>query len=419
MFPNLPPTWTTKKIGELCDVSRGASPRPIHDQRYFEEGTIPWIKIADATKSGKYLYETKQYVNEFGASFSKLLPPGTILVAASGTLGYTQILGVEGCAHDGWLILQNLREFDRDYAYYTLQWMERHFYNSAYGAAIQNINTTILKETEIPYPPLPTQRKIAAVLSAYDDLIENNTRRIAVLEEMARLLYREWFVRFRFPGHEDVAMVDSELGPVPQGWEVKPLGDFGEVITGKTPSKKVAEYYDDYMPFIKIPDMHGKIFCIQTADNLSEAGADSQKQKTLPPDSLCVSCIGSAGLVTITTVPSQTNQQINSIILKNKVDREFLYFALVGLKETINQYGATGATMVNLSRGKFVGLQVIYPDQETLVAFHGMTFPLFEQIRVAQLKNEVLRRTRDLLLPRLVSGQVDISELEIDAGQVG
>ena len=118
MFPNLPPTWTTRKIGELCDVSRGASPRPIHDQRYFEDGTIPWIKIADATKSGKYLYETKQYVNEFGASFSKLLQSGTIIVAASGTLGYTQILGVEGCAHDGWLILQNLREFDRDYAYY-------------------------------------------------------------------------------------------------------------------------------------------------------------------------------------------------------------------------------------------------------------------------------------------------------------
>ena len=101
--------WIRARLGELADISRGSSPRPIVDTRYFEGGTIPWVKIADATKSGKLLYETKEYVNDFGASFSKRLPPGTILVAASGTLGYTQILGVEACAHDGWLILQNLR----------------------------------------------------------------------------------------------------------------------------------------------------------------------------------------------------------------------------------------------------------------------------------------------------------------------
>ncbi|MCP4537532.1 MAG: hypothetical protein GY832_10330 [Chloroflexi bacterium] len=129
--------------------------------------------------------------------------------------------------------------------------------------------------------------------------------------------------------------------------------------------------------------------------------------------SLCVSCIGSAGLVTITTVPSQTNQQINSIVLQNEVDREFLYFALTGLRETINQYGATSATMVNLSRGKFVNLRVIYPDIGTLDAFHKMTYPHFEQVRTLQLKNANLRATCDLLLPRLISGQLDVSDLPI------
>jgi type I restriction enzyme S subunit len=100
--------WPNRKFGEIADISRGSSPRPIADSRYFDGGTIPWIKIADATKSGKFLYETKEHVNEFGASFSRRLPPGTILVAASGTLGYTQILGVEGCAHDGWLICKSM-----------------------------------------------------------------------------------------------------------------------------------------------------------------------------------------------------------------------------------------------------------------------------------------------------------------------
>ena len=97
--------WHKVKLGDLAKISRGSSPRPIADRRYFDGGAIPWIKIADATKSGKYLYKTKEHVNEFGASFSRILPKGSLIVAASGTLGYTQILGVSGCVHDGWMIV--------------------------------------------------------------------------------------------------------------------------------------------------------------------------------------------------------------------------------------------------------------------------------------------------------------------------
>lgn len=188
------PGWVQVQLGEMCDVCRGSSPRPIADQRYFVGGTIPWIKIADATKSGKHLYETKEHVNEFGASFSRLLPKGSLIIGASGTLGYPQMLGVEGCAHDGWLIVQNFRGLDKDFLYYLFHHKKKFFYNAAYGAAIQNINTTILREMEIHVPAIETQQKIAGVLGAYDELIENNRRRIEILEEMARRLYREWFV---------------------------------------------------------------------------------------------------------------------------------------------------------------------------------------------------------------------------------
>lgn len=200
--------WTTHALGDLCDICRGSSPRPIADQRYFVDGTIPWIKIADATKSGKYLYDTKEHVNEFGASFSRYLPKGSLIIAASGTLGYPQMLGVKGCAHDGWLIPSNFRGIDSHFLYYYFLWKKEFFYSSAYGAAIQNINTMILKEMEVTIPPLPTQRKIASILSAYDDLLENNTRRIAILEEMAQAIYREWFVT----RDELIKAVSVELG---------------------------------------------------------------------------------------------------------------------------------------------------------------------------------------------------------------
>ena len=180
------------EIGKVCDVGRGSSPRPIDNSAYFIGGTIPWIKIADATASGKYIYQTKEVVNEFGASFSRFLQPGALIIATSGvSLGQIKFLGVEGCIHDGWLYVSNFRGVDKEFLYYHLLTMQEEFLGRAYGAAIQNINTTILRESKINLPPLPTQRKIASILSAYDDLIENNLKRIKLLEEKAFLSYKE------------------------------------------------------------------------------------------------------------------------------------------------------------------------------------------------------------------------------------
>ncbi|HEY2975868.1 MAG TPA: restriction endonuclease subunit S [Pyrinomonadaceae bacterium] len=281
------------------------------------------------------------------------------------------------------------------------------------GAATKFLTLAILKDVGLEVPPQSVQHKIAAILSAYDDLIENNTRRIQILEEMARAIYREWFVNFRFPGHEDVKMVDSELGPIPEGWEVRTISDFGQIHTGKTPSKKIAEYFGGTIPFIKPPDMHGRMFCIETGDTLSEQGALSQENKTLPPDSLCVSCIGTPGLVVITHSRCQTNQQINSIVLNNIEDREYLYFALVSLKPTIERYAATGATMPNLSKGKFESLRLLYPGAENVSLFHNLLAPMFGQISNLQLRCINLRQARDFLLPKLISGEINVENLSI------
>jgi len=316
------------------------------------------------------------------------------------------------------LIRTDKKYTDQRYIYYYLKGNEKYIKQFAIGTAATTITKESVRNLEILLPPLPSQRKIAGILSAYDELIENNTRRIEILEEMARSIFREWFVNFRFPGHEQVQMVDSELGLIPEGWKLKTLADFGQVITGKTPSKKIPENFGSYMPFIKTPDMHNNMFCIKVGEYLSEIGVASQRNKTIPPNSLCVSCIGTAGIVAITSVPSQTNQQINSIILQNELNREFLYFALLGLKETINQYGANGATMVNLNKGKFESLRVTSPSKNLLFNFHKATASNFEMIRTLQLKNLNLRQTRDLLLPRLISGEIDVENLDIKTGEI-
>lgn len=277
------------------------------------------------------------------------------------------------------------------------------------GTNISNLNQDILSNLKVPFPPVGTQRHIAAILSAYDDLTENNTRRIRVLEEMARRIYEEWFVLFRFPGYEKAKMIKTDREILPEKWSIKSVSDFGKVVTGKTPSKSDHENFGFDVPFLKLPDMHGRIFCIDTSEKLSNKGANSQSSKYLPANSLCVSCIGTAGIVNINAVECQTNQQINSLIPDRLRDREFLYFALIGLRELINRYGANGATMVNLNKAKFESLPITYPEEKIVKNYHQVTHPLFEQILNLQKKNEVLRSTRDLLLPKLISGEIDIS----------
>jgi type I restriction enzyme S subunit len=417
MFPNLPANWSIKKIGELCDVSRGSSPRPIHDQRYFVGGTIPWIKIADATKSGKYLYKTKQYVNEYGASFSKVLPPGTILVAASGTLGYTQILGVEGCAHDGWLILQNLHDVDRDYLYYAIQWMNKHFYNSAYGAAIQNINTMILQDTEIPCPPTYIQNNIGKILSVYDDLIENNSRRIKILEEMAKWIYREWFVHYRFPGYENCKIIDSgtEYGTIPEGWKVKKVGDAFQTVGGSTPSTTKPEYWENgdinwYSP----SDLTARkaMFINSSGKKINKLGLQNSSATMFPPYSVMMTSRATIGVVSLNTTTACTNQGFITCIPNNAVSAYQIYFWILENLEKINNI-ASGATYKEINRTEFRDFDFIVTDGKTKQKFDEYILPIGKQIETLLYKNDILHETLGILLPKLISGEIDVSELDI------
>lgn len=211
-------------------------------------------------------------------------------------------------------------------------------------------------------------------------------------------------MRFRFPGHETTRFVNG----LPEGWEVKKLADYGRIETGKTPSKEEPENYGDEIMFIKTPDMHGKTFVIETEERLSKRGHDSQPKKLLPPNSIMVTCIGTGGVVAINAEQGHTNQQINSIILNDMTQLEWLYFTCKSLKETIELFGATGATMTNLSKGKFEKLKVLDPGKPLIECYHKKTSDLLSMIKKLMYQNKNLATQRDLLLPRLMSGKLEV-----------
>jgi type I restriction enzyme S subunit len=226
-----------------------------------------------------------------------------------------------------------------------------------------------------------------------------------LLEEAARLLYREWFVRFRFPGHERTRILDG----IPQGWDKWPISAFGEVITGKTPSTRRSENYDGDIPFIKTPDMHGRVFVTATETTLTEEGANTQRGKFVPPSTPLVSCIGTIGVVALTATRSQFNQQINAVVPSRDYYRYFCFFSFRDLKERMQAIGG-GATMGNVNKTKFEGLEILSPTDSLLREFDDFCTPVFQQIKMLQIQSDKLRAARDLLLPRLMSGEISVTD---------
>jgi type I restriction enzyme S subunit len=289
------------------------------------------------------------------------------------------------------LVRVNENGVNHKFIYYTFlsdSWRGFIDANKLTGATVDRISITDFPDYKINLPSLPTQRKIASILSAYDDLIENNLKRIKLLEEKAFLRYK--------------GIVREEK------LETRILSDFGDIITGKTPSTAKADYFDDDVPFIKTPDMHNQIFIENTVQMLSDLGAKSQEKKFLPPLSLCVSCIGTAGVVGITSKPSQTNQQINSIVFFETENVYFFYALMSQMKEQLDALGSNGSTFTNVNKNKFENMEVIVPNQKILSEYAEEFEASFSLILTLQKKNTKLREARDILLPKLMSGQIEV-----------
>lgn len=276
------------------------------------------------------------------------------------------------------------------------------------GATRGNINAKTYGDMEIELPSRKVQDKIVSILSSLDRKIELNNKINADLEEMAQAIFKNWFVDFE--PFKDGKFVDSELGMIPEGWKVGSLGDMGTIVCGKTPSKANSNYYGGDIPFIKIPDMHGNVFVESSEDRLTEQGSLSQIKKLIPPYSLMVSCIATVGLVSINTKPSHTNQQINTIIPHNKSALFYLYQYIKNNEELLKNMGRGGTTTLNVNTKSFSNIRLFIPSDIALLQFHQIVEGLFKKIELNMQESRTLSTLRDTLLPRLMSGELEIPE---------
>lgn len=385
----------------------------------------------------------------------KVKAPG-VVIGRSGSIGGGQYIEKDFFPLNTTLYVKDFKGHYPRFIYYLLKSIDFTSFNV--GTGVPTLNRNHLSSILISDLEIDKEKEIANILGSLDQKIQLNTQINQTLEQIAQALFKSWFVDFdpvrakvqalsgglsleraelaamqaisgktpeeltallqtqpdRYAELAETAkafpceMVEVDRVEVPKGWNLKALSDLGQIICGKTPSKSNKEYYGNEVPFIKIPDMHNQAFITQTTDNLSLSGANSQSKKYIPPKSICVSCIATVGLVSMTSKPSHTNQQINSIIPNNDNTSEFLYLSLKqpSMTKYLKDLASGGNATLNLNTSTFSKIEIITPSKEIIDIFHNKAVYAFEKVLSKSIENKRLAEIRDLLLLRLLNGEI-------------
>lgn len=318
------------------------------------------------------------------------------------------------------IVLRETEFIDKDYLFYLAR--SPHFRQLAISSmegtsGRKRVAESALQSREITIPKdKKEQQKIANILSSLDEKIELNNKIISELEQMAKELYDYWFVQFDFPDANGKPYRSSggkiTYNPtlkreIPDDWGVKAIEKIEpKIITGKTPSTAISDNFNGDIPFITIDDIRGNVFIGNTKRTLTIQGAETQKTKYLPKGTLCVSCIGTVGVMGYTSVVAQTNQQINSIIFTDEKNKYFLFFALQHYFHSAK--AKVGNIFSNMSKEEFAGILILYPDRYILKEYYNQMSNTFDNIHILHKERLELAALRDWLLSMLMNGQVTV-----------
>lgn len=265
------------------------------------------------------------------------------------------------------------------------------------------IRASELTELKVGYPPIEVQKAVVDLLAPYDSLIENNRRRMALLEGSARLLYREWFVRLRFPGYENTPIVDG----VPQGWERRTAFDSMKVLSGGTPKTTTPDYWDGETPFFTPRDAIDGIWVSTCERSVTELGIKNCNSKLYPRGTVFITARGTVGKLNMAQVPMAMSQSCYALVGKDHLSQPFIYSAIEAGVDALRQQ-AVGAVFDAIVVDTFKRIKLMVPPAPMLRLFDEAVASIFDQVENLASQNQKLRAARDLLLPRLMSGELAV-----------
>ena len=422
-----PHRWRWELLTNLARLETGHTPSRRHPE--YWDGDIPWIGIKDAGEHhGHDLFKTVQYVTQEGIdnSAARVLPTGTVCLSRTASIGYIIRMGVPMATSQdfvNWVCGPNL---DSQFLLYLLLSEVDSLSRFAYGTTHQTIYFPEVKAFHVCVPPLPEQHAIAGVLGALDDKIEQNRQTAQALDQLAQAIFRAWFVDFEpvkakaagatsfpsMPQHVFDALptrfVDSDIGPVPEGWEVKGIGDVVTTKGGGTPSTKNPEYWDGGEHCWATPKDMSRLshpVLLDTERRITAAGVNSISSGMLPVGTVLMSSRAPVGYLGIARVPTAINQGFIAMVCDGPLPPTYvLNWALTSM-DAIKAH-ASGTTFPEISKKNFRPLPVVLPIGDVIAAYQQTSDPLFDLLAACVKESLQLTQVRDYLLPQLLSGTV-------------
>lgn len=387
--------WREATLGEVCELKRGYDlPRGSR-----ANGSVPVISSSGPTG----------WHDE-----AKVKAPG-VVTGRYGTLGQVFYVTEDFWPLNTSLYVRDFKGNDPQFVAALLRSLDLAQYDGA--AAVPGLNRNHLHTLPVRVPGIADQQTIARVAQAFDDLIANNRRRVEVLEEMARAIYREWFVKFRYPGHEAVPLVDSAVGLIPDGWEETTLGEAARWFSGGTPKTTVAEYWNGDLPWITSGTLTSML--LDRSDRmLTELGA-ANGTRVVERDALLFVVRGMSLAkefrVGIADARLAFGQDVKALVASPGIDPMYLALSVITRAETIQRMVEfAGHGTGKISTDRLQALRVLRPPVELQRHFAETFRPLREMMTALKLSGDRLVRLRDDLLPKLLTGQIDVSTLDVD-----
>lgn len=394
--------WEDRTLSSLGFLGRGKSKhRPRNDQSLYG-GKYPFVQTSDIKHSNFYVNSYSQTYNEVGLKQSKLWEKDTLCMTIAANIAETALLSFPACFPDSIVgFVADPEKSNVKFVKYALDLAKKSFQNRAQGAAQDNLSLEKIDNLKIGVPDPKTQTRIASVLSAYDDLIENNEKRIKALEDMAPLLYTEWFVKFKFPGHENVKMVENgtEYGMVPEGWEVKKLREIADLIMGQSPTSDNYNLENSGLPFHQGVADFGHKYPIDRV--YSTAG-----NKYAESGDLLFSVRAPVGRMNIANKKIILGRGLSAI--RHKKGFQSILYLMFAAKFTEKDMIGNGAIYKSVNKAELENLQFIVATNEISRRFEEIISLYFHEMEKLTASNLILSKTRDLLIPQLVTGRREL-----------
>lgn len=398
--------WKEVTLGEIGTIVGGATPSTKNTS--FYDGNIPWLTPKDlSVNSNKYILRGERNITEAGfkSCSCKMLPKGSVLFSSRAPIGYVAIAANDMCTNQGFKSVIPNEETDGEFLYYLLKYNKDNIASQGSGTTFAEVSGKTMKEIEVVVPKeKEDQRRIASILSSLDRKIELNNKINADLEEMAQAIFKNWFVDFE--PFKDGKFVDSELGMIPEGWKVGRLTEIASYMNGLAMQKFPPENNEDSLPVLKIKEL-GQGFCGTDSDRCSCNIKDECKvhngdvifswSGTLLVD---VWCGGDCGL----------NQHLFKVTSKEYPKWFYYYWTKHHLQEFIHIAKDKAVTMGHIKRGHLEEALVAIPDNDSMERAHELFEPILSKMISLRLENSRLSLLRDTLLPRLMSGELEVPE---------